>query len=192
MAPERSGRTGGRGTGARRFRDVGSGLDRDTGAVPHRDDEGMLLTAFAGINRVARPSHTFRRVPVHPRTSSRNVGSGVGRKPPPLKRPSESTAYRIYWRREWDSNPRYAFTHTRFPSVRLKPLGHPSARGGCGYTRGRVVRKGRFARGAPQASIFNAARKALCGISTLPNCRIRFLPSFCLSRSFRLRLMSPP
>src|SRR5947209_1752991 len=33
------------------------------------------------------------------------------------------------WRREWDSNPRYAFTHTRFPSVRLKPLGHPSAGG---------------------------------------------------------------
>jgi site-specific DNA recombinase len=30
------------------------------------------------------------------------------------------------WRRERDSNPRYAFTHTRFPSVRLKPLGHPS------------------------------------------------------------------
>src|SRR5271165_3214320 len=31
------------------------------------------------------------------------------------------------WRREWDSNPRYGFPHTRFPSVRLKPLGHPSA-----------------------------------------------------------------
>ncbi len=31
-----------------------------------------------------------------------------------------------FWRREWDSNPRYAFTHTRFPSVRLKPLGHLS------------------------------------------------------------------
>ncbi len=30
------------------------------------------------------------------------------------------------WRTEWDSNPRYAFTHTRFPSVRLKPLGHLS------------------------------------------------------------------
>src|SRR6516225_5133580 len=30
------------------------------------------------------------------------------------------------WRREWDSNPRYGFPHTRFPSVRLKPLGHPS------------------------------------------------------------------
>ncbi len=33
----------------------------------------------------------------------------------------------LKWRKEWDSNPRYAFTHTRFPSVRLKPLGHPSS-----------------------------------------------------------------
>src|SRR5262249_6157708 len=31
-----------------------------------------------------------------------------------------------FWRREWDSNPRYGFPYTRFPSVRLKPLGHPS------------------------------------------------------------------
>ena len=30
------------------------------------------------------------------------------------------------WRREWDSNPRYAFTYTRVPGVRLKPLGHLS------------------------------------------------------------------
>src|SRR5881396_3524357 len=34
----------------------------------------------------------------------------------------------VLWRREWDSNPRYGFPYTRFPSVRLKPLGHPSAR----------------------------------------------------------------
>ncbi len=40
--------------------------------------------------------------------------------------------------------------------------------------------------------IFKAATKALCGISTLPNWRIRFLPAFCLSNSLRLRLMSPP
>ena len=32
----------------------------------------------------------------------------------------------VIWRREWDSNPRYGFPHTRFPSVRLKPLGHLS------------------------------------------------------------------
>jgi Integrase core domain len=31
------------------------------------------------------------------------------------------------WRREWDSNPRYGCPYTRFPSVRLQPLGHPSA-----------------------------------------------------------------
>jgi hypothetical protein len=30
------------------------------------------------------------------------------------------------WRRGWDSNPRYGFPYTRFPSVRLKPLGHLS------------------------------------------------------------------
>jgi FdhD protein len=34
----------------------------------------------------------------------------------------------VLWRREWDSNPRYGFPYTRFPSVRLKPLGHPSVR----------------------------------------------------------------
>src|ERR1700761_2247736 len=33
------------------------------------------------------------------------------------------------WRRDRDSNPGYAFTHTRFPSVRLKPLGHLSGMG---------------------------------------------------------------
>jgi hypothetical protein len=33
------------------------------------------------------------------------------------------------WRREWDSNPRYAFTYTRVPGVRLKPLGHLSGIG---------------------------------------------------------------
>ena len=40
--------------------------------------------------------------------------------------------------------------------------------------------------------IFSAAMKADCGISTLPNWRMRFLPSFCFSRSLRLRVTSPP
>ncbi len=40
--------------------------------------------------------------------------------------------------------------------------------------------------------IFNAARNASCGISTWPTWRMRFLPSFCFSRSLRLRVMSPP
>src|SRR5262245_52558820 len=37
-----------------------------------------------------------------------------------------SKDYLISWRREWDSNPRYGCPYTRFPSVRLQPLGHPS------------------------------------------------------------------
>ena len=36
------------------------------------------------------------------------------------------------WRREWDSNPRYGFPYTRFPSERLKPLGHPSGNAAAG------------------------------------------------------------
>ena len=30
------------------------------------------------------------------------------------------------WRRRWDSNPRYAFTHNGFQDRRLRPLGHSS------------------------------------------------------------------
>ena len=41
-------------------------------------------------------------------------------------------------------------------------------------------------------STFSAAMKASCGMSTLPNWRMRFLPFFCLSRSLRLRVTSPP
>ncbi len=43
-----------------------------------------------------------------------------------------------------------------------------------------------------QLSILSAAMKASCGISTLPNWRIFFLPAFCFSSSLRLRVASPP
>ena len=44
----------------------------------------------------------------------------------------------------------------------------------------------------PPALDFNTAIKASCGIFTLPMDFIRFLPSFCFSKSLRLRVMSPP
>src|SRR5690349_3279267 len=40
----------------------------------------------------------------------------------------KSVAYLEIWRRERDSNPRYGYKpYTRFPGVRLQPLGHLSA-----------------------------------------------------------------
>ena len=45
----------------------------------------------------------------------------------PLEPPGDARRRRSgNWRRERDSNPRYGFPYTRFPSVRLKPLGHLS------------------------------------------------------------------
>ena len=42
------------------------------------------------------------------------------------------------------------------------------------------------------SSIFSTAIKASEGTETVPKVRIRFLPSFCFSSSFFLRVMSPP
>ena len=42
------------------------------------------------------------------------------------------------------------------------------------------------------AFVESAAMKASWGTSTLPTIFIRFLPSFCFSRSLRLRVISPP
>ena len=63
---------------------------------------------------------------------------------------------------------------------------------GVGY---RVAPKGRehkCCEGLHQASTCRIARKASCGTSTEPICFMRFFPAFCLSRSLRLREISPP
>ena len=44
----------------------------------------------------------------------------------PTRKPRRWLA--LLLRRRWDSNPRNAFTFTRFPSVLLKPLGHLSTK----------------------------------------------------------------
>ena len=41
-------------------------------------------------------------------------------------------------------------------------------------------------------AIYKTDMNAFCGISTLPTLRILFFPSFCFSRSFFLRVISPP
>ena len=49
-----------------------------------------------------------------------------------------------------------------------------------------------WALGLYSVPTFSTARNASCGISTRPTRFMRFLPSFCFSSSFRLRVMSPP
>ena len=55
----------------------------------------------------------------------------------------------LVWRTERDSNPRTSFPVTRFPSVRLKPLGHLSPRG-----RGRVPNDG------PRATRYSSSQQS--------------------------------
>ncbi len=61
---------------------------------------------------------------------------------------------------------------------------HPGRPRGCGRRRRLVC-----IYSSPSSS---TARKASWGTSTRPTCFIRFLPSFCFSSSFFLRVMSPP
>jgi len=67
--------------------------------------------------------------------------------------------------------------HCRYPSFRNM------------LRRGRGIGK---SDGVSHISTFSAAMNASCGISTLPNWRMRFLPSYCFSRSLRLCVTSPP
>ena len=67
---------------------------------------------------------------------------------------------------------------------------------GHGLLEGRIVRRVRgWLHGwlhYSHSSTRSTARKASCGMSTWPTRFMRFLPSFCFSRSLRLREMSPP
>ncbi len=57
--------------------------------------------------------------------ATNNLGNST---PPHAKRAGENL--QNPWRMGWDSNPRYAFTHGGFQDRYLKPLGHPSTKGG--------------------------------------------------------------
>ena len=61
-----------------------------------------------------------------------------------------------------------------------------------GVSPGPALRRLRGATVKPYSPTLSRARNASCGISTLPTCFIRFLPSFCFSSSLRLRVISPP
>jgi hypothetical protein len=94
--------------------------------------ENKRLQCSAPLHNGIEP----RRKVARQRTKSREEGFARSRGTGQKQRPHwaceeapgalENRAAWGHWRREWDSNPRYGFPYTRFPSVRLKPLGHPS------------------------------------------------------------------
>ncbi len=56
-----------------------------------------------------------------------NVGIFVGNFSPNLVQPLENRwKYQMWWRRRWDSNPRWALTHVGFQDRCIRPLCHSS------------------------------------------------------------------
>ena len=72
------------------------------------------------------------------------------------------------------------------------PAPEPRPTGDGGRAASEVVGRYFLVAWAPAPSEESAAMKASWGTSTRPTIFIRFLPSFCFSRSLRLRVMSPP
>jgi hypothetical protein len=113
-----------------------------------------------------------------------------------------SLSHGVFARAPWDcANPAPNAAPAAAPARANARAAKPCAAAGCGVLtcwaswswKERNMLRRKFQREPePQLSTFSAAIKASCGMSTLPNCRIFFLPSFCFSRSFLLRVMSPP
>jgi hypothetical protein len=73
------------------------------------------------------------------------------------------------WRRGWDSNPRWAFTHAGFQDRCLKPLGHPSRPATLvrhlGYTRAEIDRQAQI--WPPQLALAGATSAASRGLAVV-------------------------
>ena len=88
------------------------------------------------------------------------------------------------------SNPAPHYLRTGFLWDRLLGL----TAGNCGLPCTPLFGRLKFSRAiaGDQSETRKTARKASWGISTFPTRFMRFFPSFCLSRSLRLRVISPP
>ena len=74
-----------------------------------------------------------RKIPLHRFSYRESICNGEANFLSPQKNETRgATSGLRMWRRERDSNPRYGCPHTRFPSVRLRPLGHLSRCFTCG------------------------------------------------------------
>ncbi len=167
-----------------------AGRQRLQRADPEADvAEAGRLGAPAG-DRAGRP----RQVDVVDRPLEAEPAAASRRARPPRRRcrrrpPGSAAPGRAAGRRRTRGAPPSAGSPAGSrPGCRAPRRSRAAGRG----TAGRTRRPDRRPSSPGQPSILRAAMKADCGISTWPNCRIRFLPSFCFSSSFFLRVMSPP
>lgn len=108
-------------------------------AVCHRRSAFAVLSVISP-KRKGRESETrdladcvlghCQRSRVWPMHESKRLIKGVGRNVSTIELKKIlsiiAKSYSINWRKGWDSNPRWAFTHGGFQDRCLKPLGHPS------------------------------------------------------------------
>ena len=90
-----------------------------------RDCEKHALACFSSSGWRPRIA-SLRSTPKTPRGVLSNTGP-LRPRSPETKWPHTGGPF-CFWRTGRDSNPRYPCRYTRFPSVRLQPLGHLSAR----------------------------------------------------------------
>ena len=114
----------------------GQGIPRHTGGPVDR----CSLPGLAGFTGSRRAGPSLHRLPARLSPKRGNLGrefdpaiADCGYRAPLPPRLARPQGFGWSWRRERDSNPRYAFwTYTRFPVVPLRPLGHLSGSAGGG------------------------------------------------------------
>ena len=91
-----------------------------------RRHRGLLMYSMVGTGETRCPSPNLRcDWACRQRGPPEGAPEGAARQ---RKTPHDNSLRGLSLARTgWDSNPRYAFTYTHFPGVRLKPLSHPSS-----------------------------------------------------------------
>jgi hypothetical protein len=97
----------------------------DRSPVEHGGDErDRTVDLLVANEALSQLSYIPTVLPAARRRPSQS--DSVRRQRPATFRPGHPRPV-TFWRRERDSNPRYGFPYTRFPTVLLQPLGHLSA-----------------------------------------------------------------
>ncbi len=173
-------------------------LAAGTGDYPHKDDIAALWPLAQALferRQVARAGYGLKRE-VQRNTDYNFYVEGEHVSITPRRRRGRagavSAATRAPTRSCWRSNSATAVSAAFFRRGRKTSLSSTHAMPVTTTSTKRINAKFIEDQSCYLSSTRKIARNASCGISTEPTCFIRFLPSFCFSSSFFLRVMSPP